>query len=324
MELVVIAPRLLALPAASLAGSATLARLAAWSTHACVGGALDDALLALPGMRRATAGAIHARAAGVDCGDGAWFVADPVALVAGRDDVTVAARAEGLDAAFVARTLARLNAHFAQDGLRFVAPRVQRWLVHVAGDPDVEFVHTDVALGGSAYVHRPRGRDARRFERYANEIQMLLHDAPENALREEAEAAPFSGLWLWGAAGAGADAALATRVDATGTPGAEGDLVRGLALASGGRVRGTDGGFAIEDPDAAALLVALPAFTPQNFDALDAAWLAPAVDALAAHAVTQLTLLADGERTHRWIARAPSVAARLRARIAMRRFRVPS
>ncbi|MEO6749000.1 MAG: hypothetical protein ABI294_05340, partial [Casimicrobiaceae bacterium] len=233
MELVVIAPQLLSVPAAALNASASLARMAAWSRHAADAGACEEALLAALDLPRAAAGALFARAAGIDATRGCWLVADPVALVAGIDDVTVTARADMLDPAFVARALALLNAHFAVDSLQFTAPRAARWLAHVPDAPQLTLVSTDAALGRSMYAHRPQGPAARRFERYANEIQMLLHEAPENDARERAGLAPFNGLWLWGAAAAITPAA---RIDAYATAGAEGDLARGIALASGGRV----------------------------------------------------------------------------------------
>ncbi|HEY5364915.1 MAG TPA: hypothetical protein VIL19_00455, partial [Casimicrobiaceae bacterium] len=257
MELVVIAPQLLSVAAAALNACASLARIAAWSRHAADAGASEEALLAALDLPRAAAGALLARAAGIDAGSGGWLVADPVALVAGIDDVTVIARADMLDPAFVARALALLNAHFAADSLQFAAPRAARWLAHVADAPELTLKSTDAALGRSMYAQRPQGPDARRFERYANEIQMLLHEAPENDARERAGLAPFNGLWLWGA---GAAITPAARVDAYATADAEGDLARGIALASGGRVHALGDRLALDaNADAAAVVVvALP------------------------------------------------------------------
>jgi len=321
MELVVIAPQLLSVAAAALNACASLARIAAWSRHAADAGASEEALLAALDLPRAAAGALLARAAGIDAGSGGWLVADPVALVAGIDDVTVIARADMLDPAFVARALALLNAHFAADSLQFAAPRAARWLAHVADAPELTLKSTDAALGRSMYAQRPQGPDARRFERYANEIQMLLHEAPENDARERAGLAPFNGLWLWGA---GAAITPAARVDAYATADAEGDLARGIALASGGRAQPLGDRLAFDADAATIVVVALPPIVPASLAACDAGWLAPSTDALARGAISRLTLVADGAGTHRWTANAPTWRARLMARLRASQFSVPA
>jgi hypothetical protein len=184
-------------------------------------------------------------------------------------------------------------------------------------------VPTDIALGGSLYAHRPQGADARRFERYANEIQMLLHDAPENDARERAGLPPCNGLWLWGGP-APARPAPAARTEAYTAAGADGDLARGVALASGGGAHTLGDRLTLADPSAAIVLVALPSITEHSFAQFDAAWLAPAVAALAGNTITRLTLIADGIGAHQWTAQAPTLYRRLRARLAKQRFVVPS
>lgn len=324
MELVVIAPRLMSLPAPTLQSSAALARIASWATHTPVAQGLDAALLAASGIKDASIAALVARGGGIDPAAGHWLVADPVTLVAGRDDVVVAARAGHLDPAFVARAIAILNAHFAVDSLSFVAARPDRWLLRLADAAPATFVPTDVALGGSVYAHRPQGRDARRFERYANEVQMLLHDAPENDAREREALQPFNGLWFWGNDAVQAAQSPVVRVEAHATAGAEGDLARGIALASGGNVHELGDRLTLAaDRSAAVTLVALPVATADTFAQFDAAWLLPVEAALAGHAVTRLTLIADGNGAHQWTAKAPTSLQRLRTHFAKPRFAVP-
>ena len=102
----------------------------------------------------------------------------------------------------VAGIVARLDAHFAADGIAFVAAHRDRWYARMREPAQMTTRPTDAAIGGSLYANRPRGPDARRFERFANEMQMLLHAAPENAAREATGLAPCNGVWLWDVAAA--------------------------------------------------------------------------------------------------------------------------
>ncbi|MEP7063465.1 MAG: hypothetical protein ABI881_13810 [Betaproteobacteria bacterium] len=322
MELVVTAPQLLALSPTTLQSSAALRRIAAWGVAAPVAAGIDAALVDALGIDGLSVAALLARGAGLVGGGAHWLVADPVSLVAGRDDVVVVARVDDAEPAFIARAVALLDAHFAVDGMRVVAVRPGRWLLQLRDAPRSTFDSTDVALGGSMHAHRPRGQDARRFERYANEIQMLLHDAPENDARERAGLPPMNGLWLWdGAPRVSADVARAG-IDAFATDGAAGDLARGIALASGGAVRPLGTRLQPSAHDNATTLVALPPITPGSFAQSDAGWLAPATEALAGRAITRLTLLADGAGTRQWTVSPPSWQRRLHARFAASRFGV--
>ncbi|MEO6928138.1 MAG: hypothetical protein ABI190_03150 [Casimicrobiaceae bacterium] len=326
MQIVLVAPQLLSLPAALLRGSASLARLCAWSDHSRCPASREEALLAELGMGDVGAGSLLARVQALPAEPGHWLVADPVTLVPGRDDVCVVARVEDLDAAFVVRAMAVLNAHFRVDGLQFNAPRPQRWLARVESPAQAAMVATEAALGGSAYVHRPQGSDARRFERYANEIQMLLHDAPENDMRERAGRAPFNGLWLWGSAAATPAATTVVppvRIDAYGPNNDGGDLARGAALYTGGHAKALGAHLDMADHGAPRAVFTLPAATPATFAMYDMAWFAPALSALARGTISHLTLIADGAGTHRWSAAAPAFLARLRTSFRSRPFGVP-
>ena len=159
MELVVVAPQLLALPAPILNSSKALARLSAWATRAPVAEGREHATLsALPLSGLSVAALIARGSIGIasretDPDDAHWLVADPVTLVAGRDDVIVAGRVTGLDTPdaqdFVARAVDALNAHFAADALTFIAARAGRWLVRLRDAPRLRLGPTDAAIGGS-------------------------------------------------------------------------------------------------------------------------------------------------------------------------------
>jgi hypothetical protein len=109
-----------------------------------------------------------------------------------------------------------------------------------------------------------------------------------------------------------------TRVVALAATGAAGDLARGLALATGGTAR--DIGAATLDAtldaarEATHVVVALPAVTPPSFAAVDAQWLAPAVEALLDGRAGALTLLMDGRGAHGFVAPRPRGWQRVAAR----------
>lgn len=319
VHLVVVVPRLCALPPATLRASRALARLAALAAHRRDDAGVDAALVDAIGVPPAGTAATMARGAGIDARDAHWLVADPVTLAAGIDDVTLAARVADLDSQAAAAIVARLDAHFAADGIAFVAAHPDRWYARMREPARMTTRPTDAAIGGSLYANRPHGVDARRFERYANEMQMLLHAAPENAAREALGVAPCNGIWLWDVApGRALDAT--TRVAAFAAPGAAGDLARGLALATGGAVHALDVAAVEATVDAAArapaathAVIALDAPAPATFADVDARVLAPAVGALWAARMASLTLIADGDGTHRWRAAPPGAWQRIAA-----------
>ncbi len=319
-HLVVLAPRLCALHATTLRASPALARLAALATHRRDDAGIDAALVDILGVADARVAATMARGAGIVTHGAHWLVADPVALVAGIDDVTLAAHVGDLDAGAVAGIVARLDAHFAADGIAFVAAHRDRWYARMREPAQMITRPTDAAIGGSLYANRPRGTDARRFERFANEMQMLLHAAPENAAREATGLAPCNGVWLWDVAAA--EPAAGVRVAAFADAGSAGDLARGMAMATGGEVRtlGVAGvpealAAALESraPAATHIVIALPAVTPATFGDVDASVLTPAVSALRAARAASLTLVADGDATHRWHATPPRAWQRVAA-----------
>ena len=120
--------------------------------------------------------------------------ADPVPLVFGREGLVVgepAALAITEDEA--AALVASLNDNFADIG-HFSAPHPERWYVRTH--------HTDWgthplhdAVGRRIDNYLPASSAARRL---LNEIQMLFHAHPVNALREQRGQPAINSVWLWG------------------------------------------------------------------------------------------------------------------------------
>ena len=317
MRVTLAIPKLLAVPRAALAGVPALARLGRYAgAPLAEPRGFDVALLVAAGRSRDTPTApLAALGAGFDPGEASVLRADPVTLIAGRDDVLLAGRADDLDAADAAAMIATLNRHFAADGLEFHAPRPDAWFVttRTAAAPSITTELTEVS--GAIHAHLPRGDHAKPWRQWMSEMQMLLHEHPANAAREAAGRAPVTGLWL---SGGGAEAGSRARVDATvfAAPGPLGDVARGLADAQSLPV------------DFAALpavdhaIVVLPAVTDVSvMTALAAAWIDPALRSLERRALSSLALVADGSGgALTWEARPPSWWQRLRARFGVSAF----
>lgn len=136
---------------------------------------------------------------GGDPGGHYWLRADPAHLRAQRDELHLA------DAAIVDVTredadalIAALNAHFAADDLRFIAPHPDRWYLRLTTTPALATHALSAAAGADVTRLMPAGADALKWHRTGNEIQMLLHAHPVNAEREARGALPINSVWLWG------------------------------------------------------------------------------------------------------------------------------
>lgn len=330
MNLTLIVPGLNACSATALAATPALKRLAVFAeAPTALDGGLDIATLAALGLAADTPVApLRALGAGHAVGDPYVLAADPVALVAGRDDVILGAKVDDLTADEAATLLATLNAHFAADGVTFVAPRADAWFACTAADPILVTTPLRAAVGRPIFDHLPRGADGKTWQRWQNEIQMLLHTHPVNAAREARGAAAITGLWFWGG-GRLRDIDRSNDATLAACAGDAGDLLRGYARHLGRRDDGLPSSIAPILAHASGTPSAVAALPPVAGDralaALATEWIAPAIAALARRDITMLDLVADGNGvTTRWRALPPSRFARLTARWRGSRFVVPS
>lgn len=168
---------------------------------------------------------LAALGAGFDPADAYVLRADPVTLVAGRDDVMLAGRVDDLAAEDAAAIVRTLGAHFAADGLAFHAARPDAWFVtareRVPVDADTLEPEEPIQ------PHLPRGDHASTWRRWLSEMQMLLHDHAVNASREAAGKAPVTGIWISG--GGVAPRSLDVHASIEAPAGRAGDVARGLA-----------------------------------------------------------------------------------------------
>jgi hypothetical protein len=264
-------------------------------------GVIQNLLMALDLTDLAPAPLMAAGAGLAVDGNDALAVATPATLTIHGDDVRLTARAGPLTATYAQDATTLLDRHFTADGIHVVAATPDTWFMRFCAPPDVVLTPFDVARGGSLYAHRPRGPDARRVERWANEAQMLLHAHHEQM---PCAAAP-NGLWLWGlgATCMARDARLAhVRAYADAADASDAALLaRGIA---GTSTRELPTSFArwqaeaLAIPSAPTTLIVLP---PATYTTLATHWLTPAIDAASRGQLAALTILGHhGIQARRW------------------------
>jgi hypothetical protein len=171
---------------------------------------------------------------------GSWLRADPVHLRIGQDAVALH------DAAILDVTraeadalVAELQGQFASDGLRFLAPRADRWYVQV---PDAEVPRTtplDDALGRNVFGLLPKGPGRLNWPSAITEIQMVFSSHPINAERERLGQPAINSVWFWG------EGALPAKIASPYALVYAGDaFARGLAKVSGTRSAALPAGLA--------------------------------------------------------------------------------
>ena len=320
MQLVLALPGLLALrdPDAPHVHAPALAHLLATAgapvRHE---GGLDAALASRYGVLRQSdwpLAPIRLAALGVDPRDAFWLAADPVTLVVGRDDVQLAAVVDDLARADADALVATLNAHFAADGLAFVAPRPDAIFVSVATRPRLSTYPLTSTSGQSLRKLLPEGPDAGAWRRWQSEIQMLLHEHPVNVERERIGRPPANSLWFshGGTMPARSVSGPSIRTFATDV------VAAALAMHAGSPARAVPARLddALADAEGAeSIVVALP--PPLEWPSVERMWAAPAREGLAAGRLATVTLIADdaGDAVA-WRASDPGFWKRIAGRLA--------
>jgi hypothetical protein len=156
------------------------------------------ALAQLFNLDIATLAPILLTAEGIQSGNGQWFRADPVHLLAGMHSISLMdSRHFTLTANEAALMISALNAHFTGE-VEFFAPDALRWYAHLKQALEVETTPTDQMTGVPIVSGMTTGTDAARLQKLAMEVQMLLHTHPANEARDESNQLPINGVWFWG------------------------------------------------------------------------------------------------------------------------------
>jgi len=321
MQLTLVVPDLLDLPAATLASldarAPALSRLLRRGSPATteVDGLLATACRVC-GIARQDDWPVAprlARAAGIDPADAYWLCADPATLAVGADDVRLSAIVDDLPAEDARALIAALNAHFAPDRIVFVAPSPARWFLRASESQRLRTRPPEAALGAPLFGLLPSGPDSARWRRWQNEMQMLLFDHPVNRQREREGAAPVNSVWLWG--GGAAQPIAQADVSVLARESRIRDLARGSAVDAAPPPPGFDA-----VPNRTAVAVWLDpigtADAQRKLEAIDRAWMAPVERALDARRLSSPEIVAGGrDRALRFQPRRSSLVERWRARL---------
>lgn len=293
MHLHLVLPSLLALPREVLSASSALAALASRALpprHEPRG--LDAVVLATAGLPRDTPLApLAARGAGLAMASGTIARADPITMVAGRDDVLLGGRVDDVSVADTQAFITLLNAHFASDGLTFIAARPDAWFVQFA-DFAVPQTTPLAQVHGALHAHQPRGEHAARWKRWNSEMQMLLHEHALNVARERDGQSPVTGVWI-ADAGPAVPSAGRKAVDWFAAVGRTGDVARGLALAHACAASPPPATFTQWTATTDAVVILSPLHTAAELQTATDAWLSPTLAALDRGTLTELTIAAD-------------------------------
>ncbi|MBI4987943.1 MAG: hypothetical protein HZC23_03885 [Rhodocyclales bacterium] len=243
-------------------------------------------------------GALRLLGEGVDPGDDAWLCADPVHLRFSRDILVVGGAAELELAEHEAKQLAAaLNAHLADFG-EFLAPHPRRWYLRMKRAPRIATHPLSAVTGRTIEPFLPQGEEARAWRQFINEAQVLLHNHPVNAAREEAGLPMANSLWPWGA-GRLPDSAAAPAPHIR----ADHPLARGLATLAGVPAMPVPERFENAVPQGLTFLETLGE-AAQSLDAaawrsglaeLEARWFAPMLSTLKARRLHGIRLTALGD-----------------------------
>ena len=160
---------------------------------------------------------------------GYWLQASPVHLRPNGDGLLLFDAGHlniSLDEAN--RLAAMVREHFSDQGWRVEVYDPQRWYLAMEKRPDLQTSPLFEVIGRNIDGFLPRGRDAMDWHAKLNEMQMLLHMAQVNMLREGRGQLSINGLWLHGGG------SFHPITDAVYTAvSADEPLVRGMALAAG-------------------------------------------------------------------------------------------
>ncbi len=125
--------------------------------------------------------------------------ADPVHLRAELDHaVLVGSQMLDLGEQEASALVEALRAHFADDGIEVFACSASRWFVSTRRPQRLTTVPLDDAIGRNVNFILPRGEDARRWQSFLNESQMLLFASEQNRQREQLGQYPVNSVWLHG------------------------------------------------------------------------------------------------------------------------------
>ena len=137
-----------------------------------------------------------------DAGTDLWLRADPAHARADINGARLLAygRALALTREDMQAFLPALRPLFGDAGMALDAPVPDRWYLRLQPGATVPvFSEPEQALGEDLFEHQPQGEAGRRWRALSSEVEITLHNHPQNAVRIARGQAPVNLLWFWGA-----------------------------------------------------------------------------------------------------------------------------
>jgi len=223
--------------------------------------------------------------------EGFWLRAQPIHFAAGLDRLTtvVLQGDRRMSEAERAALAPVLDEHLQSSGFELHPAANNEWLLRSEQPLQVQTVTPEYAAANPRAQILPQGRDSAGLRRLMTEMQMLLHEHPVNAQRQERGVPAINAVWFHGEG-------MLSDIAPVSLPTAYGEdlFLRGIYLLH-------DQAAGAQPADAAALLSSVQAPTVAvidvpDLDALESRWLAPLSRALLTGSISRLEVLLDDWR----------------------------
>jgi hypothetical protein len=210
---------------------------------------------------------------------------DPVCLTPGPRGLTMAPpRALGLAQEESGRLAAAVAAEFRGRGIGVKVASPDRWYMTLPHLPNLPWRAPETVTAGSLLEYLPAGESGAELRRIINEIQIVLHDQPDNLARRSRRDPEVNSVWPWGWAPRPLPRAGAVVSRAY----ADHPYARGLAMLAGASV-GEPGGNA-DEPSGAAVVVP-PEGRESDGEWLEVTWGRPLYKAVARKRIALVRLV---------------------------------
>ena len=133
--------------------------------------------------------------------EASWLRADPVYLRADMHKLLMFdATTFELDEQEAADLINGINTELNEVSVRLtMGTSPKRWYIALDENTDLLSWPPSSLAGRSSFEYLPGGRDANRWRRIGNEVQMILHESTINETRRQRGDPPVNSIWLWGA-----------------------------------------------------------------------------------------------------------------------------
>lgn len=236
------------------------------------------------------------RGAGIDPADGHWFIVHPAHIEIARSHLLLNdVRQLGLADAHSRALFETARPYFEESGYTLAYADAATWFLRADDWRGLQTASPDAAAGLDISFFMPEGPAAPRFRKLQNEIQMLWHEHPANLERAATGQVAVNAFWPWAANGnpeAGTAAVVASGAQpwlnalASGSGGGTLDAAAALSAS-------TDRIVYCDQLSASAIAGDWSTWI-HAINALEQDWFAPALAALKAGTVKQVSVVLSG------------------------------